>query len=181
MGDWNLQERPNKPAFNAKAFFKTWITAGLAFGVPMAIMFGLIGGLSVGLTGGFVSGALFGLMIAGFTAVLSLKMAGSLPLRSGEELFKEGPASLFVNMESVGGWLTLTDQRLQFTPHKINVQTAPMELPLHQIASAATVATAGIVPNGLKIDTATGETFRFVVNGRAEWVDAMARAKRLRY
>ena len=80
----------------------------------------------------------------------------------------------------MGGWLPVTNQRLHFTSHKMNVQTHELSLPLHEIAAAQTVANAGIVPNGLLIKTASGQSERFVVNGRAAWVHALGQVKGLR-
>ena len=93
---------------------------------------------------------------------------------------RKGPASHFYNGEGVGGWLTVTNQRLHFTAHKVNLQVHEVSLPLYQIAGAETVATFGIrserPENQAGVD---GQNENFVVNGRAEWVDALARVKGL--
>ena len=187
MNNTTRHSRPRKNS-GSKSFLKTFLYAGLAFGIWMGIAFGIWMGLvfgvgfgwQVAILMGLVAGLFFGLTIAGFTAVLSKRMSGRLPLHAGEEVLKEGPACHAFKGESVGGWLTLTNQRLHFTSHKINIQTHDLSLPLYEIAAAQTVATARIVPNGLQIKTASGDVERFVVNGRAEWVDALARAKQLR-
>lgn len=41
-------------------------------------------------------------------------------LRQGEQIVKEGAANLQKNIETVGGKLCLTNQRLVFEAHKIN-------------------------------------------------------------
>ena len=180
MKDWDAPVRPAKKTFDRKSFIKTFLYSGLAFGVWMAIVFGFVSGWQAAIPTGIGAGLFFGLSMAGFTAILGKRMSGRLALRSGEEVLKEGPASHFFKGESVGGWLTLTDQRLQFTSHKINVQVHTLDLQLSQIARAETVATARLIPNGLKIKTASGESEHFVVNGRADWVNTMAKAKHLR-
>ncbi len=170
------QQRKN----GMKDHVKAGLVSGIAFGIFMAIFSVFTAGPASALLTGLIAGALFGLIIGVFGGVMSRKMAGKLPLLPGEEIIKEGPANHLVRGESVGGWLTVTNQRLHFTSHKINVQVHNLSLPLYEIAGAETSATAGIVPNGLLIKTASGQKERFVVNGRAAWVHALGQVKGLR-
>ena len=170
--------QPRKKA--TKEHLKTGVASGIIFGIFMAIFSIFTMGIAHALLVGVIAGVMFGLIIGVFTGMMSKKMAGKLPLLPGEEIVKEGPANHFVKGESVGGWLTVTNQRLHFTSHKINVQVHNLSLPLHEIAGAETSATAGIVPNGLLIKTASGQKERFVVNGRAAWVNALGQVKGLR-
>ncbi len=163
-----------------KDHVKAGVYSGIVFGIFMAIFSVFTAGFASALLTGIITGVLFGLIIGVFGGVMSRKMAGKLPLRPGEEIVKEGPANHIIRGESVGGWLTVTNQRLHFTSHKINIQTHDLSLSLHEIAGAETVATAGIVPNGLLIKTASGQNERFVVNGRAAWVHALGQVKGLR-
>ena len=156
------------------------VYSGLLFGLFMGLFALFTSGPVHALIIGSLSGLLFGLIITVFVSLVSRKMAGKLPLLPGEEIIKEGPANHFYNRESVGGWLTVTNQRLHFTSHRANFQVHDLSLPLYQIAGAETVATGGIVPNGLLIKTASGESERFVVNGRAFWVQALGQVKGLR-
>ena len=170
--------QPRKSA--TKEHIKTGVISGILFGIFMAVFSIFTAGSATALLTGLISGALFGLMMTVFLSIMTRKMAGKLSLLPGEEIIKEGPANHFVRGESVGGWLTVTNQRLHFTSHKINVQVHNLSLPLHEIAAAETVATVGIIPNGLLIKTASGDKERFVVNGRAAWVNALGQVKGLR-
>ncbi len=161
------------------------VAAGIFFGLFMGVFMGLfMGGGWPGLVGalaaGLIPGLFFGVIITVFSIVMSGKMAGKLPLLPGEEIVREGPANHMVKGEGVGGWLTVTNQRLHFTSHKANFNVHDLSLPLHEIAAAETVANAGIVPNGLLIKTASGKSERFVVNGRGAWVNALGQVKGLR-
>lgn len=53
----------------------------------------------------------------------------------GEALYKDGMSSLYRGIETVGGWLYLTNQRLIFEPHALNVQTDTIAVPLTCIHS----------------------------------------------
>jgi hypothetical protein len=66
-------------------------------------------------------------------------------------------------IEAVGGRLTVTSTLLSFRAHSLNIQTDPLDLPLRDIVSIAKYRSAGIVPNGLVVRTASGEEYRFVV------------------
>ena len=51
-------------------------------------------------------------------------------LLPGERRLREGAANLQRGAESVGGALLLTDRRLVFEPHGLNLHTRPEEIPL---------------------------------------------------
>lgn len=56
-------------------------------------------------------------------------------LRQGEQIIKNGAANLQKNIETVGGKLYLTNQRLVFESHKFNVQSGETEVELSNIQS----------------------------------------------
>ncbi len=80
----------------------------------------------------------------------------------------------------MGGRLYLTDRRLAFQSHAFNVQTGEMEIPLVNLLSLRLCWTKflghiPIFPNSLEVKTSTGEEYRFVVNARQAWADAIQR------
>lgn len=95
---------------------------------------------------------------------------GEPALEAGEQLVRKGPANLFRGIESVGGRLLLTDRRLVFQSHKVNVQTGLDAWRLEEITNVKAARTLLIVPNGLLVHLADGTRKRFVVWQRAEWV-----------
>jgi hypothetical protein len=100
------------------------------------------------------------------------------PLRPGERVIKEGPANLQKSLETVGGKLYLTNQRLVFESHQINVQRGTTEVPLAHIHSSRPCWTKflGVVPlfpNSLAVATQQGEEYRFVLFGRHAWSAAI--------
>lgn len=99
-------------------------------------------------------------------------------LRQGEQILKEGVANLQKNTETVGGKLCLTNQRLVFEAHKINVQGGTTELELSNIQSLRPCWTQflGLIPlfpNSLAIFTKQGKEYRFVLFGRHAWAAAI--------
>ena len=111
-----------------KDHVKAGVVSGIVFGIFMAIFSVFTAGFASALLTGIIAGTLFGLIIGVFGGVMSRKMAGKLPLRPGEEIVREGSANHILRGESVGGWLTVTNQRLHFTSHKINIQTHNLSL-----------------------------------------------------
>ena len=100
-------------------------------------------------------------------------------LRNGEIAIKEGAANLQKNIETVGGKLYLTNQRLVFEAHKFNIQTAPSEVEISNIQSAEPTWTKllgflPIFPNSLSVYTKQGDTFSYVLFGRGAWAAAIA-------
>lgn len=87
-----------------------------------------------------------------------------------EEQLREGPANLFRENEAVGGWLWLTQRRLIFRAHQLNVQAQEQALPLHDIVRVEAVPTFWFIPNGMRVTLHDGQRFRFVVSQRGQWV-----------
>jgi len=88
------------------------------------------------------------------------------PQNGTEELVDKFGANLWQGAEAVGGRIILTNQRLLFEAHKMNLQTAPVAVSLSAIESIIPSNTLGIVPNGMTIRCDSGEEYRFVVWGR---------------
>ena len=100
------------------------------------------------------------------------------PLRTGEQVVKEGAANLQKNIETVGGKLCLTNQRLLFEAHKINVQGGTTEVDLSNVQSSRPCWTKflgllPLFPNSLAVCTIQGKEYRFVLFGRHAWAAAI--------
>lgn len=101
-----------------------------------------------------------------------------LDLAPDEKLIHDGPANMQRGMETVGGWLFLTDSRLVFSSHAFNVQRGVTDIPLRSIRSVQPCWTKflgflPISPNSLAVHADTAE-HRFVVFERSRWMRAMA-------
>ncbi|MCP4491833.1 MAG: hypothetical protein GY820_31680 [Gammaproteobacteria bacterium] len=99
-------------------------------------------------------------------------------LKQNEQIIKQGVANLQKGIETVGGKLYLTNHRLVFDAHKINVQGGATEIELPDILSSEKCWTKflgciPLMPNSLAVYTKTGEEYRFVLFGRGAWVEAI--------
>jgi hypothetical protein len=99
-------------------------------------------------------------------------------LRQGEQIIKYGLASLPKNIETVGGKLYLTNQRLVFETHMFNVQRGVTEVELSNIQSSQPCWTRflniiPVFPNSLAVFTKQGKEYRFVLSGRHTWAAAI--------
>jgi hypothetical protein len=108
-------------------------------------------------------------------------MALNTPLEAGETVVRESRANMQRGIESVGGHLYLTDKRLIFESHKLNVQRGASEIPLASVESVAPAWTRflGFIPlakNSVAVGAGGAES-RFVVPKRNEWVDAIDRQR----
>jgi hypothetical protein len=104
-------------------------------------------------------------------------------LLPGEAPIRHGGANLQRGIETVGGHLYLTTQRLVFESHAFNVQTGTTALALDEIGSIELCWTKflgliPLVPNSLAVTTVSGTEHRFVLWGRGAWRDAIAAAQR---
>ncbi|MBS4537954.1 hypothetical protein GOQ27_05745 [Clostridium sp. D2Q-11] len=80
-------------------------------------------------------------------------------------------ANLFRGNESVGGKLKITDKRLIFKSHALNIQTGVTEIPIEKIVKVNKRNTLRIVPNGMSIITQDGIEYKFVLWSRGKIIN----------
>ena len=102
------------------------------------------------------------------------------PLLANEIVIKEGPANLSRGIEGVGGKLFLTNQRLIFEAHSVNIQAGMTLINLSDIKSSKKswtkfLSIIPIFPNGLDVELNTGDILHFTVYGSGEWKDAVGK------
>ncbi len=135
-------------------------------------------GIITGLAFGFVV-TLSPLSLLGFLLVQRRRFVRARSEFTEERLLRDGPATHLLSNEGVGGWLYLTDQRLLFRSHKLNVQKHELSIPLEDIADACAMTTAKIFSNGLHLTTRSGGKEHFVVFGNRKWSEEVNRARGL--
>lgn len=94
-------------------------------------------------------------------------------LKKDEHLLYDTKANLFRGIEAVGGKLKITDHRLFFHPHALNITHEKTEILLKDIVDLEAVKTMGLVNNGIKVTTKDGKEFRFVVNNREKIIEVV--------
>ncbi len=99
-------------------------------------------------------------------------------LKPDEKIIKQGAANLQKGAEAVGGKLYLTNQRLVFEAHKMNIQGGRTEIDLPDIQSSKKCWTKflgliPLMPNSFAVYTKAGKEYRFVVFGRGAWIAAV--------
>ncbi len=133
---------------------------GVLFGIPMGAMFGL---KYLSLLTGIISGVLCGFLFA-FLMFLFVKYQEKKFDKKREQIAKErkiicdGGATLNGN----GGWMFFTEQGLEFYPHKINLSTKEIMIPMQSIASVKTYR------NQILVST-NGQVVTIVVSHNKEW------------
>ena len=95
-------------------------------------------------------------------------------LNINEILIKKSGGNLQKGLETVGGHLYLTSQRLIFEAHAINIQGGNTLIDLSNIDSTEKCWTkflnvVPLMPNSLAVHTKSGEEYRFVLFGRGAW------------
>jgi hypothetical protein len=164
------------PSGGAK-FLKVTLLTGIFCGLFMGISWSFLYGSKSGVVMGSIAGILFGVSMGVFVNHEKKKFEMERPLFPGEDLVKEGGANHCRNIEAVGGWIYLTDQKLLFRSHSINVQRHELSIPLRNISEAKPCMTFGIIPNGLEIKTIDGKAEKFVVEDRKDWAKKIRETK----
>jgi len=130
-----------------------------------------------------IQGVVFG-FIMGFvftSAVVSEKLGQKFTLLFGikpkldddENIEIEGPANLFLGIEGVGGKIFLTNKKLIFRSHKLNIQKGQTDIEYQKIKDIQKRKTAKLIDNGIKIITKNGTEFDFVVNKSERWLEKL--------
>lgn len=133
---------------------------GVLFGIPMGAMFGL---KYLSLLIGIISGVLCGFLFA-FLMFLFVKYQEKKFDKKREQIAKErkiicdGGATVNGN----GGWMFFTEQGLEFYPHKINLSTKEIMIPMQSIESVKTYRNQILV-------SANNQVVGIVVSHNKEW------------
>lgn len=88
-----------------------------------------------------------------------------------EQIEIEGPANLFRGIEGVGGKIFLTNKKMIFKSHKINIQSGQTDIDYADIKEIVKRKTAKLIDNGIRITTNDKIEYDFVVNERDLWIE----------
>jgi len=166
---------------------QTWILA-LAYGIPTAITMIVFKAFEYGAVNMkfillsviiIIFSVLAGLAFAFFMKYLASKLGKSITidLDSNEKAVKEGGANQLIKFEGVGGKMVLTDRRLIFKSHKVNVQNHQEVFDLSQIKSLKESKTFNLLKNRLTVETSNGASHTFIVDSPGEWIQAIQEKK----
>jgi len=159
------------------------ILTGLLFVGIMCLMDYLLGGEFQSMNSYLFQGIFFGIFMGiglpyvtqKFGTKFTSKMGKNIKpeLTQDENVEIEGPANLFRGMEGVGGKLFLTNKKVVFKSHKINIQKGQTDILYENITEIIKRKTAKIIDNGIRIKTNGGNEFDFVVNEREKWIEKL--------
>jgi hypothetical protein len=156
---------------------KTW-KAALGVGLPYTVFMIIIGAIQYeGFTLIRVISSILGGIFFGLCFVYGMKYLGKklykktvVEIQNGEKIIKEGGANHFRGIEGVGGRLVLTNKRLVFKSHKLNIQNHEDNFHFQQIEKVQATKTMGILSNGLLVSLTNNDKHRFVVEEPDHWV-----------
>lgn len=80
-------------------------------------------------------------------------------------------ATLQRGLEGVGGNIILTRKAFHFRPHGVNFQTETLTIPYKKIKTIERFSKLGVIPNGLRVVTKSGDEHEFVVFSRDEIIE----------
>ncbi|NJB35294.1 hypothetical protein HCO57_01700 [Croceivirga sp. JEA036] len=94
-------------------------------------------------------------------------------LTPDEHIEIEDTTNLWRGIEAVGGKLYLTNKKLVFKPHKLNIQKGQINIHYNNITEIRKRKTAKVIDNGIQIKTHDGNEFNFVINEREKWIEKL--------
>lgn len=150
----------------------------LAFGLPFGLIMGIFNSainwelnsrtIFIGIIGGLVFGLVFAIVMK-FMANHLFKSI-SIELVEGEKLIKEGGATHLKGKEGVGGKLLLTDKRLVFKSHNLNIQNHEQVFDYNDIKSLGEAKSLFVLKNRLVLELLNQELHKFIVDEPELWV-----------
>ncbi|OCK42497.1 hypothetical protein BA195_09985 [Tenacibaculum soleae] len=90
-------------------------------------------------------------------------------LDKNEQIEVHGPGNLFKGVEAIGGKIFLTNKRVIFKSHKINIQKISIDINYFNIKQINRTKTVKFIDNGIKITTKNHKEYNFVFNERDLW------------
>lgn len=103
-----------------------------------------------------------------------------IELDNGESLTLLSFGTHLKGIEAVGGKLVLTDKRLVFKSHRLNIQPHELSIPLTDIESVFSYKKLGLLNNGLAVTTSNGLVEKFTVDEPLAWTEKLASVTPLR-
>src|SRR5207253_9607816 len=116
------------------------------------------------------SNLLFAWLIGKFSNSKFVTLTTKIETDLDENILFQTPANHFKGIEVVGGKLYLTNKRLIFKSHKLNIQNHQLAIKLEDISKVERYKALGIVNNGLAVATAKNSKERFVVEQIEDWI-----------
>lgn len=134
---------------------------GLVYGVFMGVFWGNI---TMGIIAGILFGVLFTVCMAIFSKHLEKKSEHlRAEISNVRKIICEGPANHKNGVNAIGGWLFLSEDAIEFYPHKMNIGGQNIPILIDDISNVETKS------NQLIVHTKTNGTFTFVVNKAKLW------------
>lgn len=126
------------------------------------------------ITAGIIGGVLFGVLFTACIAIFSNHIEKKSEHLRDEiskvrKIICEGPANHKKGGNAIGGWLFVSEDAIEFYPHKMNIGGQNIPILLDDISDVETKF------NQLKIHTKTNETFIFVVNKANLWKQSITK------
>ena len=131
------------------------------------------------ITEGIIFAVVYGLLFYLLTDKLIPILAKSVKpgLLEDEKIKIESPASFLKGFEKVGGKLFLTNKRLIFKAHILNIHRKQINFEFGQISEVEKRKISNAPDNGIRVTMASGENFDFVVQDRDKWLEKLHKMK----
>ncbi len=140
---------------------KEYLFTTVFFGAPMGLLLGLSKlSLLFGIIMGVLSGLLFTLLIFLFVKYQEKAFDKKrIEIAKERKIICDGGATINGN----GGWMFLTENGIEFYPHKINISTEEIKIPTNMIEAVKTHK------NQIVVSAADKSTVAIVVSHNKEW------------
>ena len=165
---------------------KFWIAA-LTFGLPLTIIMIIYNSIFRGgptfsiIVSALIGGTIAGLLFAWIMQYTAKRLVKNIIIETAdnETILKEGGDNHVKGKEGVGGKIVLTNIRLIFKSHQLNIQNHQENFDLGQVEKLQATKTFGFWENGLMLELSHNAKHKFIVDEPTDWVEMIMNQKRL--
>ncbi|WP_162418796.1 PH domain-containing protein [Cyclobacterium roseum] len=148
LGIWAMDYFSGETRYSPESLLFQGLFFGLSFALIFPYLFNRLGGMVFSKIGAAIHPA----------------------LEPGEEIQREAPATLFKGMEGVGGKLFLTNKKLIFKSHALNIQKGQTDIDYETISGVEKREVGKRKYPGICIQTKDGKKYKMVVYEPEVWI-----------
>ncbi|PIE50610.1 MAG: hypothetical protein CSA38_02255 [Flavobacteriales bacterium] len=94
-------------------------------------------------------------------------------LEENEQVKFKGKANFYGGLKSTAGALFLTDKKVIFRSHSLNIQKGQTNINYEDINGIIKRKTSYLIPNKIRVTIKNGQKFDFIVNNQKEWFEKL--------
>lgn len=160
-----------------RSFIRTFLQAGIPYGLIMSVFFIFESGALVGVIRGIIWGTLFGLAMAFYSRYRTNEFRRNPRVFTDEETVQGDIATHSTKWLGSAGSMYLTDKYLHFVGDTKRNRPHEVAIPIYEIEDARAAKSFGIFRNRLNLKLSDHPEESFIVDEAAVWANEITQLR----